>query len=63
MWVLVFIYFYEGIPYIEKVDQYNSMVNCFHGRDALSAEVGKGWGTFKPEQQAVCIQMTPDQTI
>ena len=33
------------------------MVECFQAREALSAEVGKGSGYFKPEQQAICINM------
>jgi hypothetical protein len=62
MWVLVFIYFYEGVPYVEKVNQHISMANCFHARDVLSAEVGDGWGTFKPSQQAICITLEGEPT-
>ena len=57
MWVLVFIYFYDAVPYVEKVSVHNSMVECFHSRESLAQEVGKGNGYFKPEQQAICIGM------
>jgi hypothetical protein len=57
MWVLVFIYFYEGTPYIQPAGRFISMANCFHARDGLSEEVGEGWGKFKPGQQAICIAM------
>lgn len=62
MWVLVFIYFYEGVPYVEKINRHISMANCFHARDVLSAEVGDGWGTFKPGQQAICITLDGEPT-
>ena len=57
MWVLVFIYFYEATPYVEKVTVADTMENCFKARDAISADVGKGNGYFKTGQQAVCINM------
>jgi len=57
MWVLVFIYFYDAVPYVEKVSIHNNMVECFYAREALAEEVGKGAGYFKPEQQAICINM------
>lgn len=41
----------------KTVDKFISMANCFHARDALSAEVGEGWGNFKPGQQAICITL------
>lgn len=57
MWVLVFIYFYETMPFVEKVTVADTMENCFLAREALSEEVGKGNGYFKPGQQALCIGM------
>jgi hypothetical protein len=57
MWVLVFIYFYDTMPYVEKVTVADTMENCFLARDALSIEVGKGDGYFKAGQQAICINM------
>ena len=57
MWILVFIYFYDTIPYAEAYDIYTSMTECFEGRDVLAADVGKGDGYFKAGQQAICINM------
>jgi hypothetical protein len=57
MWVLVFIYFYDAVPYVEAVTTHNSMTDCFFAREALADEVGKGDGYFKAGQQAVCINM------
>ena len=61
MWVLVFIYFYETIPYVEKVSVHANITECFFAREALSGEVGKGGGYFNLEQQAMCIQVTSDE--
>jgi len=33
------------------------MTECFHAREALADEVGKGAGYFKAGQQAICINM------
>ena len=60
MWTLVFIYFFEVTPYVELVTVHTSMTECFQAREALSAEVGKGSGYFKPEQQAICINMNEE---
>ena len=60
MWVLVFIYFYETVPYVEKVTVADTMINCFKARDALSQQVGRGNGYFIPGQQAVCIPHTDE---
>ena len=57
MWVLVFIYFYDTIPYVEAVTAHDTMTECFYAREELSQEVGKGGGYFKPGQQALCIGM------
>jgi hypothetical protein len=57
MWALVFIYFYDTMPYAELVSYHTSMTECFQAREALSAEVGKGNGYFKAGQQAICIGM------
>ena len=57
MWILVFIYFYDATPYVERVTSHPTMVECFHAREALAIDVGKGDGYFKSGQQAVCINM------
>ena len=57
MWVLVFIYLYDAIPYAETVTIHDSLTECFYAREALSEEVGKGGGYFLPGQQALCIGM------
>ena len=57
MWTLVFVYFYDATPYVEHVSTHTNMVECFQAREALANEVGKGGGYFKPEQQALCINM------
>ena len=57
MWVLVFIYFYDAIPYAELVTKHETMTECFQAREALSDEVGRGGGYFKDGQQALCIKM------
>ena len=59
MWALVFIYFYDTIPYVELVTKHDTMTECFQAREALSNEVGKGAGYFKSGQQALCIQLKP----
>jgi len=49
------------VPYVEQVTKHNSMTECFHARELLSEEVGKGSGYFKSGQQALCISMAdPD---
>ena len=57
MWVLVFVYFYDATPYVEKVSQHRNMNECFYAREARSEEVGRGNGYFKAEQQAICINI------
>jgi len=57
MWMLVFIYFYDAVPYVEKVSGHDSMAECFYAREALADELGKGGGHFKAGQQALCINM------
>tara|TARA_B100000497_G_C7638000_1_gene383509 strand:- start:914 stop:1102 length:189 start_codon:yes stop_codon:yes gene_type:complete len=57
MWTLVFIYFYEVTPYVELVSTHTNMVECFQAREELSEFHGMGGGYFKPEQQAICINM------
>jgi hypothetical protein len=58
MWALVFIYFYDTIPYAELVTKHDTMTECFYAREALSDDVGKGGGYFKLGQQALCINLT-----
>ncbi len=60
MWALVFIYFYDTVPYVEAVTVHTSMTECFQSREALSADVGKGNGYFKAGQQALCINLNED---
>ncbi len=57
MWTLVFIYFYDAVPYVETVSSHSDMTECFQARDALSERHGLGHGYFKPQQQAICINM------
>lgn len=57
MWTLVFVYFFEVTPYVDLVSTHTSMADCFQAREALSESHGKGVGYFKPEQQAICINM------
>jgi hypothetical protein len=59
MWVLVFIYFYETVPYVELVTTHETMTECFQAREALSNAVGKGGGYYKLGQQALCIEQLP----
>ena len=53
MWVLVFVYFYDTMPYVETITAHDTMTECFQARE----EVGKGSGYFKAGQQALCIGM------
>ena len=57
MWVLVFIYFYETMPYVEKITVADTMENCFKAREALSEYHGLGSGYFDTGTQAVCIEL------
>lgn len=57
MWVLVFIYFYDNIPFVEEVSKHESMTECFHARELLSEDVGKGGGYFNSGEQALCINI------
>ena len=62
MWALVFIYFYDTVPYVELVTKHDDMIECFHAREELAAEVGKGDGYFKTGQQALCINLGGTET-
>ena len=57
MWILVFIYIYDTIPYAETVTIHDTMTECFQARERLSEEVGKSNGYFNAGQQALCIGM------
>ncbi len=61
MWVLVFIYFYEATPYVEKVSVHNKMTACFFAREALSEEQGGTDGYFPLGQQAICIKVSGEE--
>jgi len=56
MWVLVFIYLYDEVPYVEKYGQYTFMNECFQAREALGKELSGRSGYFPSGQQAVCIK-------
>ena len=56
MWVLVFIYLYDEIPYVEKYGQYRFMTECFQAREVLGKELSGQSGYFLSGQQAVCIK-------
>lgn len=56
MWVLVFIYLYDEVPYVEKYGQYTFMNECFQAREALGKELSGKSGYFPTGQQAVCIK-------
>ena len=55
MWTLVFIVFIGGELESTVKGTYTTMYECFNEREALSYEVGKGDGYFKPGSQAVCV--------
>ena len=61
-WALVFIYFYDAVPYVEFVSGHNSMYDCFYAREDLSMDVGKGNGYFEAGQQAICIHLEDSDT-
>lgn len=56
MWVLLFVYLYDTVPYVEKHSQHNTMVQCFQAREALGKELSGSSGYFPSGQQAVCIK-------
>lgn len=55
MWTLVFIYLYANQSYAVTYDSYDSMIECFHAREALAEEVGGSNGYYPPGQQGVCV--------
>ena len=59
MWTLVFIVFIGGKLESTVVGTYETMYECFTEREALSYEVGKGNGYFKPDTQAICVFRSP----
>jgi len=54
-WVLVLVYLYNQEPYVEKIDMYESMYDCFAGFEHWEDQVTKK-GT-----QLVCIQGDNDE--
>lgn len=56
MWVLLFVYLYDEIPYVEKHSQHASMIDCFQAREALGAELSGKPGYFPDGQQALCVK-------
>lgn len=49
-WILVIVYMYQGEAYVEKIEEYSSMYDCFYGFDEYSNQIPKK-GT-----QLVCIE-------
>jgi len=56
MWVLIFVYLYDEIPYAEKYGQYRFMNECFQAREKLGLELSGKSGYFPLGQQAICIK-------
>ena len=56
MWVLLFVYLYDTVPYVEKHSQHNTLVQCFQAREALGKELTNRPGYFDPGQQAICVK-------
>jgi len=56
MWVLLFVYMYDTIPYVEKHSSYTNMVECFFAREQLGAELSGKPGYFPDGQQAICVK-------
>jgi len=49
-WILVLVYIYNGQPYVEKVEEYVSMYDCFKGFDYYQDQVDE------IQTQLVCIK-------
>ena len=56
MWVLIFVYLYDEIPYAEKYGQYRFMTECFKAREELGLELSGKSGYFPAGQQAICVK-------
>ena len=56
MWVLLFVYLYDTMPYVETHSQHTSMIKCFQAREALGAELSDRPGYFPDGQQAICVK-------
>jgi len=56
MWVLLFVYLYDEVPYVEKHSQYVTLMECFQGREDLGAELSGRAGYFPDGQQALCVK-------
>jgi|TARA_B100000902_G_scaffold143960_1_gene141403 hypothetical protein len=61
VWVLVFIYFFEGDPFTLKHSAYETMPECFWAREQLGKEQSGTSGYFPKGQQALCIQVEDNQ--
>ena len=55
MWILVFIYLYEGEPYTVKYGSHSSIHECFFEREKLGKELSGISGYFPAGSQAICI--------
>lgn len=56
MWVLIFVYLYDTVPYVEKYNSYQSIFECFQAREDLGTELSGKPGYFPDGQQAVCVK-------
>ena len=56
MCVLLFVYLYDTMPYVEEHSQHATMVKCFQAREALGAELSGKPGYFPAGQQALCVK-------
>lgn len=57
MWVLVFVYLYDTMPYVEKHSEHATMTKCFQAREALGKELSGHPGYFPINSQAICIHI------
>jgi len=56
MWILVLVYLLNNQPFVEKIDEYNSMYSCFEGFDYYEPRIAQS-GT-----QLVCVKGDADVT-
>ena len=63
-WMLIYIVINGGEPYVINAQgprvTFDTMYECFNAREILSGSIGIGSGYFKPGQQAVCIEVPPN---
>ena len=56
MWILVLVYLLNNQPFVEKINEYDSMYSCFEGFDYYEPRVAQS-GT-----QLVCVKGDADVT-